>query len=249
MRGEMIQTKMWKYVNINTIKYQNIIRLKKLLSFRFVLVRHPETYASLHHHPKDLVKNRNHRLFQKPSTSIPAFSFACFFAQISRRIHRQRAYCITTPATCLLHDGLRMHTRSKVCSCLRNSANATETYNNLRCIRKSLLISTGFQWKYQVTRLRSLIRSSLQNITLVIQQKTMLRWPGIVTPTVPATTASRGTSVEKSGCSIVSNQTESKKWVAKWFHSRELQMLSENGINDLSELKTTFKMTMQISLS
>ena len=184
MRGEMSQTKMWKYVNINTIKYQNIIRLKKLLSFRFVLVRHPETYASLHHLPKDLVKNRNHCLFQKPSTSIPAFSFARFFAQISRRIHRKHAYYITTPATCLLHNGLRMHTRSKVCSCLRNSANATETYNNLRCIRKSLLISTGTV-KYQVTRLRSLIRSSLQNITLVIQQKTMLRWPGIVTPTVP----------------------------------------------------------------
>ena len=98
-------------MNINTIKYQNIIRLKKLLSFRFVLVRHPETYASLHHLPKDLVKNRNHRLFRKPSTSIPAFSFACFFAQISRRIHRQRAYYITaqrtTQATCLLHNGLR----------------------------------------------------------------------------------------------------------------------------------------------
>ena len=177
-----------------------------------MLVRQPEKYASLHHLPKDLVKNRNHRLFQKPSTSIPAFSFACFFAKKSCCIHRPRAYYITaqrtTPATCLLHNGLRMHTRSKVCSCLRNSANATETYNNLRCIRKSLLISTGTV-KYQVTRLRSSIRSSLQNITLVIQQKTMLRWPGIVTPTVPATTASRGTSVEKSGCSIVSNQTDS----------------------------------------
>ena len=199
--------------------------VKKLLSFRFVLVRHPEKYASLHHLPKDLVKKSKSPPVSEAIHFNPGLQFCMFFRPNLPSYTPATAYYITTPATCLLHNGLRMHTRSKVCSCLRNSANATETYNNLRCIRKSLL-STGTV-KYQVTRLRSLIRSSLQNITLVIQQKTMLRWPGIVAPTVPATTASRGTSVEKSGCSIASNQTGSKKWVAKWFHSRAVLKCSQ----------------------